>query len=173
MPKVFHALLIPIALLGGLSLPAAALTPAKPKLSEAQLKNLAYHPLLAEEPAPLVKLVKGQHQFKEGGFLELEKIAWGDLNGDGYEDAVVQLVENGGGTGYFRHLQIVLNQKGKPVLSAVNEPLGDRIVIKLMAVQKGLIVLDVITHGDNDGACCPTQPATLRYKLQGQALVAK
>ena len=46
-----------------------------------------------------------------GAFSDL---AFGDLNGDGVEDAVVVLVTNPGGTGRFYDLAPVLNQNGTP-----------------------------------------------------------
>ncbi|MEZ0370817.1 MAG: hypothetical protein ACAI44_17125 [Candidatus Sericytochromatia bacterium] len=158
--------------LAGLGLPAGvqAVTPARPKLTREMLNQFSYHTILTGDVNARVRLVKGQLKFAEG-FIELEKIAWGDLNGDGYEDAAVQLAESGGGSGNFRGLQIVLNQRGKPVLAAPNQSLGDRIIVKRFVVQHGVIVLDMIVQDENDGACCPTMPITVRYKLVGQKLV--
>lgn len=163
---------ISMMLLAASSLPAFAVMPVSPpRLSKEALENMTYHAGLSDTDDP-VKLVKGKHDYPKGeGYVEIEKIVWGDLNGDGYEDAAVQLVENGGGTGYFRSLQIVLNQKGKAVLQPPNLPLGDRSQIKQLTVQGGVITLKMIVAGPNDGACCPTLPVTEKYKFVGQKLV--
>jgi hypothetical protein len=91
-------------------------------------------------------------------------IAYGDLNFDSSEDAVVLLVTNGGGTGHFYDLQVVLNDNGQPNAVAY-QPLGDRIILNDLSIDQGVITVDMITQGPNDGACCPTLPLTLKYEL--------
>ena len=96
-------------------------------------------------------------------------IAYGDLNFDGSEDAVVLLVTNGGGTGQFYDLQVALNDNGQPD-TIVYQPLGDRIILNDLSIDRGVITVDMITQGPNDGACCPTLPLTLKYELHDDQL---
>jgi hypothetical protein len=96
-------------------------------------------------------------------------IAFGDLDFDGSEDAIVLLVTNGGGTGQFYDLQVVLNDNGQPNAVAY-QPLGDRIILNDLSINHGIITVDMITQGPTDGACCPTLPLTLKYELQADQL---
>jgi hypothetical protein len=74
-----------------------------------------------------------------------KEIALGDLNGDGAEDAAVTLVADPGGSGTFSYLAAVINRKGaaKPTGSLF---LGDRIVVKSIAIRSGLITVTLLTR---------------------------
>jgi hypothetical protein len=115
-----------------------------------------------------VTLTNGGYQ--EGSGAEItsvtmtESIAFGDLNGDGLEDAAVILVENGGGTGQFKSVVAMINQGGVPVQAGVAQ-LGDRVQVNSLAIQAGRVMLDMLVQGPNDPLCCPTQPVTQSYQL--------
>jgi len=94
----------------------------------------------------------------------LDYVAFGDLNGDGLEDAAVILVENGGGTGQFESVVVMVNQGGVPAQAGVAQ-LGDRVQINTLTIQAGRVLLDMLVQGPNDGMCCPTQPVTQTYQL--------
>lgn len=98
-------------------------------------------------------------------------VVYGDLDGDGVEDAVVVLAANAGGTGIFYDLVAVLNADGQPnpVASVF---LGDRVDINQIAIDRGEITVDLLTQGPRDGMCCPTLPLTLNYILQDGDLVS-
>ncbi len=102
--------------------------------------------------------------------LMSEHLALADLNGDGIDDAVVILEASGGGSGTFRYLAAVLNERGQPrhVASAL---LGDRVRIESLAIEAGQIVVQLIGHGRGDGQCCPTQEQTHAFRLEGDTLV--
>ena len=65
-----------------------------------------------------IKLVNGA--YSEGSdpvtysVQMLGAYAFGDLNGDGKADAAVILAENGGGSGTFESLIVMVNQAGAP-----------------------------------------------------------
>jgi len=90
--------------------------------------------------------------------------AFGDLNGDGLEDAAVILVESGGGTGQFESVVVMVNQSGVPAQAGVAQ-LGDRVQVNSLAIQDGRVMLDMLVQGPNDALCCPTQPVTQAYQL--------
>ena len=99
-----------------------------------------------------------------------DHIAFGDLNGDGADDAAVVLITDPGGSGTFRHLGVVINEKGSPQHVA-SQWLGDRVKVKSLSMSSGEIVVRMMTHGPNDPMCCPTFQVTRNYVLQQDKLV--
>lgn len=88
----------------------------------------------------------------------------GDLDGDGAEEAVVHLVESGGGTGRFGYLVVLARGADGLVQKGIAE-IGDRVVVRDGRIADGRIVLDVIQGGPGDAACCPSQLATRAFAL--------
>ncbi|CUS78444.1 hypothetical protein JGI7_00956 [Candidatus Kryptonium thompsonii] len=143
------------------------------KLDLQLLKNAAYYTIFGDTT---VKLKNGSFVLEErdkDGFLvnylsvDLyeEKIAMGDVDGDGDVDAVVILRCSGGGSGTFYEVAVVSNENGKPRY-LTGELLGDRIKVNSVKVlQDGSILLDMIVHGPDDPQCCPTVQKVQRYKI--------
>ena len=140
------------------------------------LKNAAY---LSEWPADgVAQLVDGEYEEEivPGAASKLvivfypDMYAFGDLDGDGIEDAAVVLATSGGGSGTFISLEAVINDQGTPnhVATAF---LGDRVEVKSVAIESGEIMVDMITHGPDDPLCCPSLKVTQKYELQGDELV--
>ena len=77
----------------------------------------------------------------------LTYIAFGDLNGDGLPDAAVFLAENGGGTGVFVSLVVVINQAGQPV-QAGSVFIDDRPIIAGVEIVDGKIGVTATIHGN-------------------------
>lgn len=100
-----------------------------------------------------------------------EDIAYGDLNGDGAEEAVILGSCNTGGSGNFSEGFVYSLAKNKPVLLA-NIAGGDRADGGLRAakIEKGLLVLDINDTGELGGACCPEVVITTKLKLTGKKL---
>jgi len=152
---------------------ACAPTKTAPLTADA-LKNAEYH---LEYPAKgVAKLTDGKYEEEivPGAASKLvavpDGIAFGDLNGDGVEDGAIILATNMGGSGTFIDLATVLNQDGAPKhVATVN--LGDRVQVKSIAIEPGVISLEMVTHGPDDPMCCPSQNVTEKYKLQGDQLV--
>jgi len=67
----------------------------------------------------------------------------GDLDGDGVDDAVVFLLERGGGSGAFTYVAAQLNRDGQPV-DAGAVRIEDRIGVRSAAIEDGQVVLDLI-----------------------------
>ncbi len=100
----------------------------------------------------------------------LENVLYGDINVDGFEDAIVFLATQNGGTGRFVELAAVLNLNGSSSnISTLY--LGDRVIVDSGAVQDGLITLNLRVQGPNDGLCCPSQIATRNFHLDNGQLV--
>ena len=95
----------------------------------------------------------------------LTHIAFGDLNGDGLPDAAVFLAENGGGTGVFVSLVVVINQAGQPV-QAGSVYIDDRPIIAGVEIVDGKIEVTATIHGVSDPGCCPALPVQQTYALE-------
>lgn len=99
-------------------------------------------------------------------------ISYGDLNGDGAEEAVVGVVLNTGGTGNFTNGIIFTMRGGKPVV--LTEFVGgDRAYGGLVSasIEGGILSVERNAPGPEGGACCPEFIDTTRYKWNGTKLV--
>ncbi len=123
------------------SFPAAAL--AAPALQQAEpssdvltvdaLSNMTYQSALAPDRA--VTLVDGRYEGADDLLVVLadEPMAYGQL--DGQDAAAVLIAENGGGSGAFVNLAIVLDQDGTPV-NVASTLLGDRVDVYALAIDE-------------------------------------
>ena len=96
-------------------------------------------------------------------------VAYGDLTGDGVDEAAVVLVTNSGGTGNFYDLAVLVDDNGT-LTNVATTLLGDRIALHDLAIVDGQISVDLTTQGPGDAACCPTLPVQRRYTLDGDTL---
>ena len=100
----------------------------------------------------------------------LDTVFYGDINLDEFQDAVVFLSTQNGGTGHLVEMAAILNLNGSPSnISTLY--LGDRVVIESGAVQNGVITLNLLVQGPNDGLCCPSQLVTWNFHLDSGQLV--
>ncbi|MGD9029094.1 MAG: META domain-containing protein [Anaerolineae bacterium] len=145
-------------------------------LTEQAIRNATY-PSEWEEGGEIT-LIDGRFEgepFVEGGATRpivtlIEPVAFGDLDGDGVDEAVVILATSPGGSGTFVSLEAMGNDNGTPVHLASYQ-LGDRVRAESLAIQDGQIVLEMVTHGPDDPMCCPTQIVRTTYALEDGALV--
>ena len=139
------------------------------------LKNIQYSGIYSTA----VQLTDGHYEGKpyvEGGasrprvdFVD-DFYAFGDLNGDGVDDAVVFLVDGDGGSGQFISVAPVVNENGVPV-NVGTAVLGDRIVLISVKIEDGVIAVDMVTQGANEPLCCPTLEVVRSFELQDGKLV--
>ena len=76
---------------------------------------------------------------------------------------------NGGGSGIFEYLAVVINEKGS-LKNVASESLGDRIVVKNISINAGKIKIVMLIQGPKDGLCCPRLKVAQTYILQGNKL---
>lgn len=167
--------------------PAITMTPgitgkstAIPAFSADQLKDMRYQLDIIAESLPesdgLVQLTGGVFEqlypgSATGVRVELLNSILGDLNGDGSEDAAAVLAVNTGGSGTFIYLVAIDNYGGQP-RQVASTPLGDRVQVKSIDIQDGIIRLGMVVHSDTDPLCCPTLDKQENYQLVGDRLVA-
>ncbi len=158
------------------SLAACSQKTPPPPLTVEALMNADYH---SDWPADgVAELEDGQYEEEivPGAASKLvivvypDMYAFGDLNGDGVDDAAVVLATSAGGSGTFISLEAVVNEQGTPK-HAASAQLGDRARINSLMIESGKVTVNLVTHGPNDPMCCPSQEASQEYKLQGDALV--
>ena len=144
------------------------------ELTLESLKNAEYH-TIAQGTFRLTDGIYNipplLNESQEDWFIKLvEPIAFGDLNSDGINDAVVVLKMRTGGTGVFVEIAAVLNKNGKPV-NVATTLLGDRKIVNSISIQSSEIIIEGLTQGPNDGLCCPSLLTTWKFNLVGNELV--
>jgi len=153
--------------------PVPSATPIPPTPAALTLDMLRNGTYYAPAYKRTVKLVNGAYTEGSGAdqysVRMLDTVAFGYLNSDGLSDAAILLVENGGGTGEFESVVAVLNVGGAASQAGQAE-LGDRVQLRSMNINAGMIVLDMLVQGPNDPMCCPSLPETQTYRLVGKAL---
>lgn len=150
------------------------LTSVTPHLALEMLRNAEYH----SEIAKTFRLVDGVYyltpmpgESPDDWYIRIdEPMAFGDINADELEDAVVTLKSRSGGTGVIRCLAAVVNQNGQPY-NAATRCLGDRERVESLTIQAGTIIVEVLTHGPSDGSCCPSLRAIRKYRLAEDELI--
>lgn len=157
--------------------PTATAVPAQSGLTADQLRNATITFVGSDQNARTITLQNGKYQNgtdtskPDYAVITLgDKIAFGDLNADGVDDAAITLAENYGGSGVFVSVVAVLNKGGQPnaVASAL---VDDRAMVNNLAIKDGEIYLDATIHDINDPMCCPSLASKRNYRLFDNQLV--
>ena len=102
--------------------------------------------------------------------IRLGKSAFGDLDGDGEDDAAAVTIENPGGSGTFHYVHALRNDGGEP-RAALPVFLGDRIRVEGVSIHDGAITVALFDRpADASFAQPPTVPVIRRFRLEGGAL---
>jgi len=121
-----------------------------------------------------VTVVNGIFSSSEG-HLSVGEVVYGDLTGDGAEEAVIVHFCSGGGSQIESTGVIYAMRDGKPVELPIRDfPGGDRAAggIVRAEIRDGLLVLTRNDGSDNPPLCCPNVTVTQGYSLIGDRLVA-
>jgi hypothetical protein len=134
-------------------------------------KKVSFEPLTIEElrNETYVDVNYGMVHLKNGQFIinkknnfigDLRHVAWGDLDGDGNDDAVVVLFSYQGGNDPDETLCAVLNDHGKPKIIACKGFDGHVDSIKIV---DGVIIIRKFIWAEDDAHCCPSKHAYLHF----------
>ncbi len=123
-------------------------------------------------PPESISLENGRRDFSHGGYLLLEGITYGDLNGDRRDEAVVDLVYGTGGSASWHFLYVYALESDRPKLIAIME-CGSRADggLFVMKIKKGLLVLDFEDSELRQGDCCSEGFIRVQYRWQGDRFV--
>ena len=145
-------------------------------IRKVDFRNFSYNTCF-DEGKKSTRITKGKYQreIKDGDikysvYFEVRAVIYGDLDGDGQEEAVVDTLCNGGGTGQFTNGLVYHLQNGKPVLIG-SIGVGDRADGGLHEVKIVNGLLKVSSYGGNSGACCPDYIETSTHRLTSKGLV--
>jgi hypothetical protein len=121
-----------------------------------------------------VQLTNGKYEGGTGADYLLAQLmpqaAFGDINEDGREDAVLLLAENMGGSGTFVSLiAMIATDSGFSQSTAVL--VDDRPLINALTLDGSRIVLDAVIHGVSDAMADPTMKVVEQYAYANQSLV--
>lgn len=100
----------------------------------------------------------------------LSPIVLARLGSHNAEYAIVPMVLNGGGSGWFYSINVFRNRHGTAD-QVVFADLGDRIGIDSIYVARDTISVDVITQGPHDAMADPTMPYTFRFLFRNDSLI--
>lgn len=150
------------------------------EIRKVDFKNFTYQPYCigAEDRAENVTVKNGEFSdekkvddFVERFYFNIFSVAFGDVNADKKEDAIVLSVCNTGGTGNFTEGFVYESKNGKPAL-LTRIPGGDRAHggLREARVENGLIIVESNDAGENGGACCPEYIVTTKYRVKGDKL---
>lgn len=157
---------------------ASAKTAIDQHIRKVDFKNFTYKPSCTYEDKKDITVKNGEYssEKQEEGYVDrfyfnVTSIAYGDLDGDNSEEAVVLTVCNTGGTGNFSEGFVYTLQGDKPVLLTVI-PGGDRADggLRSARVENGRLVVESNDPGENGGACCPQVVVTTQYDVNSGKL---
>lgn len=152
---------------------------AQDDIKKVDLRNFTYEVEFCQTEASDRITVKDGEFFEEKEidgytdrrFFKVSGFTYGDLDGDGKDEAVVISVCNTGGTGNFTEAY-VLKMSGGEITRIVTLEGGDRAYggLREIRIEDGKMIVEANDPGEMGGACCPEEVVTRTYKLKGGSL---
>ena len=100
--------------------------------------------------------------------LWVPSVHFGDVDGMPGSEAVAMLGATSGGSGEMVHVAVFGVRDGA-LANLGTAPVGDRVRLQSLWLERGKVIMDVIEAGPEDAACCPTQVARKTYGIEGGA----
>jgi hypothetical protein len=94
--------------------------------------------------------------------LARDFLRYGDVDGDGADEALVIVWQSSGGSGTFNYIALIDEVDGA-WRNIATTALGDRVKVTDASIGPKGVQVNVIEHDEDDPACCPTRAATRRY----------
>jgi hypothetical protein len=136
--------------------PAVTATPA----SGGNIRDVPWRDRAYEVEGRSITVKDGMYREETPSVLELRisEPVFGDLTGDGPEEAVLIKYMNFGGSGTFTEAEVYTLRDGQPLLLG-RIPGGDRGMGGLDAgsIENGKVIVRRFQMAPGDGACCPSQ----------------
>ncbi len=126
---------------------------------------------LSPLPSNGVRLANGVHKFEpdfpHGSYLAFQSVTYGDLNGDGHDEAAVDLLYGTGGTANWDYLYVFTSRNGRPALLAILRS-GSRAGGGLVRVDitNKLLTLDFLDPDRRSADCCSRGIVRVSYRLE-------
>lgn len=167
-----------LILLAAIALPVTA---APAQVGDAQraihgidFRNFVYSPACVEQGLTVTArdgVFESQGQ-DDRIYFEVRKVSYGDLNGDGVDEAVVETNCNTGGTGQFSDGTVFVF-RGNRAVPVASLGIGDRADggIHALRIENGLLVAERYGQ-EHSGACCPEYVETSKWRLAGTRLTS-
>jgi hypothetical protein len=146
---------------------------AQADIHSIDFKNFAYEPFCAGEAPTKVRVKNGKYSketpqdgYTDRFYFDVLAIEYGDVTGDGKDEAVILSNCNTGGTGQFSEGFVYSMRAGKPLLIA-RVPGGDRADGGLRSIKAdgGNLVVEFNDPDKAAGACCPEGVVIQRFRL--------
>jgi hypothetical protein len=143
-------------------------------ISVDSLRNAAYPSGFA--PDGVVRLHGGEFrdEIARRGMVRVvltDHIATGTMP-DGTGAAAVVLRTTTGGNAAFHELTLMAEDE-RGLRWQATTPLGDRVVVDRIEMDRGDVVLTLLEHAKDDPMCCPSVRTRTRFAIRGTRLVAR
>ena len=165
--------------LTSLLLAVAGITTAQNGIRSIDFKNFTYQPYCAGDETQTITVKNGEfslenkmQDYVDRLYFNIMSVAYGDLDGDRSEEAIILSSCNTGGTGNFSEGFVYKLRNSKPVLIARIKG-GDRAYggLRTAVVTNGLLAIDRNDPGENGANCCPEFIETQKYKMTNGKLI--
>ena len=156
----------------------AAASYAQADIHKVDFNNFTYSAYCAGEDLDKITVKDGEYSketpqdgYTDRIYFKILKVAYGDLNGDGKDEAAILSVCNTGGTGNFTEGFVYGIKRGKPSLIG-RIPGGDRAYGGLYGAEiaDGILFIDNYEAGDGGASCCPELTVRTQYKVKAGKL---
>lgn len=165
---------------GGGSKPPVANSGGAGKIGVTAIRSVDFQNRAYESEMGPVTVKDGEAEFEIDpempemhGWFNVSVPVYGDVDGDGAEDAIVITAFNGGGTGTFTTGEVYAMREGAGAVKIGEIPGGDRGDGGLddIRIEGGKILVDRNLSTEDDGACCPSKLQKEVWHWDGSAFV--
>jgi hypothetical protein len=133
------------------------------------------------KPRSILRVRGGRHKFSlsdhlsgryVGGYVGVESVTYGDINGDGRDEAAVDLIYSTGGTANWHYLYVFTLASASPTLIArlQSGSRADGGLVKV-AIQSNMLILDFADSERRVGDCCSEGYIRVKYRWQSNRFV--